>query len=62
MEKRLSFFASHLRVRIAEDEPNSCKEITFTGSIAAHDDIELRRERLYNCLILVTISRLVLVS
>lgn len=41
MKQSLSFFSSQMGIGITEDKTNSCKEITFTGTIATDDDIVL---------------------
>ena len=53
MQKGLSLLSSQMSVGIAENEPNGCEEITFTGTIAANDHIMFGRKRLDHCLILV---------
>ena len=40
-------------VCITEHEPDGGEEIALAGSIAADDNIELRREGIDNCLVLV---------
>jgi len=52
----LSFFAAHVGVRIAEDEPDSGKEVALAGSIATNDNIGFWGEGFDDGLLLVAVS------
>lgn len=51
----MTLFASHLSIRIAKDEADGGEEVGLSGSIATDDDVTFRRERLDDCLLLVTV-------
>lgn len=53
MNESLTLFATHLRIRIAEDETNGGEEVTLARTIATHDYIEFGGEGVDNGLILV---------
>jgi hypothetical protein len=53
VKKRLSLFATHLSICIAEDESDGGKEVTLARTIATNDDICLRGEGFDNRLFLV---------
>lgn len=53
MEKTLPLLTAHLGIGIAENEADGCEEVTFTGTIAADDDVGLWRKGLDDGLFLV---------
>lgn len=53
MKKSLALLPAKMGVGITENESNGGEEVTLAGTIAADDDIVLRREGLDNGLILV---------
>lgn len=54
MKQCLPLLATHVSVRVAQNEPNRGKEVTLAGSIAADDYIVFRGEWLNDGLVLVT--------
>lgn len=54
MKQSLTLLTSHLSICIAQDEADGGEEVGLSGSIATDDDIALWRERLDDCLLLVT--------
>jgi hypothetical protein len=57
MQERLSLFAAHLGVGIAEDEANGGKEVALAGAVATDNNIMLWREGLNHCLFFVADDR-----
>lgn len=57
MKKTLSLLTAHLGIGIAEDEADGCEEVTFTGTIAADNDVGLWRKGLDDGLFLVAATR-----
>lgn len=59
MKKSLSLLATHLRVCIAQNEPNSGEKVTLARTVTANDDIVFGREGFNDRLVLVTMTPLV---
>jgi hypothetical protein len=62
MEKSLPLFAAHVGVGIAEHESDCSEKVTLSRPVTPDDDIGPRGERLYNCLVFVTMARKVLLA
>ena len=56
MEQSPAFFATELRVGIAEDESDGGEKVGFAGAIASNDHVVLGREGLDDGLVFVTAS------
>jgi hypothetical protein len=53
VQQRLPLLLAHLRVGIAENEPDRGEEVALSGPIAPNDHVVLRREGLNDRLVLV---------
>jgi hypothetical protein len=53
VEKTLALLSAHLGVGIAKDKPNSCEEVTLSGSIATNDYVCFWRKWFDDGLVLV---------
>lgn len=56
MEKALPLFATHLCIRIAQNEANGGEEVTFSGAIATDNHIGLWGKRFDYSLVLVAMG------
>ena len=59
MQQRRALLRAHVLIVVAQHEAHGREEIGLAGTIAADNDIALRREGLDLCLVLVATSCLV---
>ena len=52
----MALFTTELGVVIAQDETDGCEEVGFARAVATDDYVVLGRERLNDCLVLVTVQ------